>query len=265
VNRRRPAALRRTAALAALTALAALLARDAAAQEPRRSGYDFMSRETRAMQDDDMANPGMLSVLEGGDLWAKRSGAANRACADCHGADATAMDGVAARYPAFDSTRGQAIDLAGRIRACSAEHQQAEPPARESRTLLALTAFVAHRSRGMPVTTGADPRLGPSIAAGRALWQTRLGQLNLSCAQCHDDNAGQRLGSAPIPEAHPTGYPIYRLEWQDLGSLQRRIRGCLTGVRAEPFAYGADAYVSLEAFLMDRARGMPMETPGVRP
>jgi len=68
-----------------------------------------------------------------------------------------------------------------------------------------------------------------------------------------------------IPQAHPTGYPIYRLEWQDLGSLQRRLRTCLTGVRAEPFAYGSAEYTLLELFLMDRARGMILETPGVRP
>ena len=51
----------------------------------RRSGYEFMSRETRAMQDDDTANPGMLWVLEGGALWTRKTGAAGRACAECHG------------------------------------------------------------------------------------------------------------------------------------------------------------------------------------
>jgi sulfur-oxidizing protein SoxA len=175
------------------------------------------------------------------------------------------MDGVAARHPAFDQARGEAIDLAGRIAQCREERQGAPAPRREGRELLALTTFVAHRSRGARVSTGEDARLAPTIEAGRRLWQARLGQLNLSCAQCHDDNAGMKLGASTIPEAHPTGYPIYRLEWQDIGSLQRRIRGCLTGVRAEPFAYGAPEYVALEAFLMDRARGMEMETPGVRP
>ena len=48
----------------------------------------------------------------------------------------------------------------------------------------------------------------------------REGQLNLSCANCHDDNWDKRLAGSPIPQAHPTGYPIYRLEWQTLGSLQ---------------------------------------------
>src|SRR5256885_16986097 len=42
-----------------------------------------------------------------------------------------------------------------------------------------------------------------------------------------------------IPQAHPTGYPLYRLEWQNLGSLQRRLRNCLVGIRAEPYDYGA--------------------------
>ena len=97
------------------------------------------------------------------------------------------------------------------------------------------------------------------------LWRRRQGQLNLSCAQCHDDNAGGRLAGATIPQAHPTGYPIYRLEWQALGSLQRRLRNCLVGMRAEPYAWGAPEYVALELFLMDRARGMDLEAPGVRP
>jgi sulfur-oxidizing protein SoxA len=36
-------------------------------------------------------------------------------------------------------------------------------------------------------------------------------------------------------------------------------------MRAEPYAYGADEYVALEIYLASRARGMPIEAPGVRP
>ena len=93
----------------------------------------------------------------------------------------------------------------------------------------------------------------------------RQGQLNLSCAQCHDDNWGQKLGGAAIPQAHPTGYPLYRLEWQSLGSLRRRLRNCLVGMRAEPYPYGAAEHVNMELYLMWRARGMKVETPAVRP
>ena len=77
--------------------------------------------------------------------------------------------------------------------------------------------------------------------------------------------AGKRLGAAVIPQGHATGYPIYRLEWQALGSLQRRLRNCMSGVRAEPYAYDAVELIELELHLMQRARGMPLETPAVRP
>ena len=84
-------------------------------------------------------------------------------------------------------------------------------------------------------------------------------------ANCHDDNWDKRLAGSPVTQAHPTGYPIYRLEWQSLGSLERRLRSCITGVRAQAFDYGAPELVELELYLMSRARGMKLETPAVRP
>ena len=231
----------------------------------RRSGYDFMGRETRAIQDDDAANPGMLSVLEGGALWARKAGAAGRACADCHGDGRASMKGVAARYPAVDATLRRPVNLEQRINACRADRQQAPVLAYESRELLALTAYVAHQSRGRPIEVAADARTQPFLASGRAAFYRRQGQLNLACSQCHDDNWGRRLAGSVIPQAHPTGYPIYRLEWQGVGSLQRRLRNCLVGIRATPYEYGAPELVELELFLVWRARGMIFEAPAVRP
>lgn len=250
---------------AALTLLAFLLLAAAPMADERRSGFDFVGPETRAMQQDDMLNPGMLSVLDGEELWHRPEGAAGRACADCHGDAAASMRGVAARYPAFDAGRDAPVDLEGRIQACRSTRQGAAPLAPESPDLLALLAFVAHQSRGMPVTVGEDERLGPVIARGQALYERRQGQLDLACADCHDRQWGQRLGSSIIPQAHPTGYPLYRLEWQGLGSFQRRLRNCLIGVRAEPYAHGSPEAVELELYLMSRARGLPIETPAVRP
>jgi sulfur-oxidizing protein SoxA len=231
----------------------------------RRSGYDFMSRETRAMQDDDAANPGMLSVLEGGTLWTRATGTAGRACADCHGDARASMKGVAARHPAFEPAKGRPVGLEQRINLCRTERQQAPPLAYENRELLALTAYVARQSRGVPIDIAIDARTQPFLNAGRATYHRRQGQLNLSCSQCHDANWGRQLAGNVIPQAHPTGYPLYRLEWQSLGSLQRRLRNCLTGIRAESYDYGAPELVDLELYLMWRARGMPMDAPAVRP
>jgi L-cysteine S-thiosulfotransferase len=231
----------------------------------RRSGYSFMTPETRAMQDDDTANPGMLWGLDGEALWKRKTGSAGKACADCHNDASVTMKGVAAHYPAFDKTLGRPVDLEQRINLCRTNHQQASPLAYESRDLLALTAFVARQSRGVPIETGSDPQLEPFIAKGRELFMQRQGQLNLGCANCHDDNWDKRLAGSAITQAHPTGYPLYRLEWQSLGSLQRRLRACITGIRAQAYDYGAPELVELELYLMSRARGMPIEAPAVRP
>ncbi len=231
----------------------------------RRSGYEFMSRETRAMQDDDATNPAMLWVLDGEALWNRKAGAADKACADCHGDAGKSMKGVAARFPAFDSSIKKLVNLEQRINFCRTERQKAPALQLESRDMLALSAYVSRQSRGMPIAVEATEKLQPFLEAGRAAFSRRQGQLNISCAQCHDERWGAKLAGNPIPQAHPTGYPIYRLEWQGAGSLQRRLRNCMIGVRAEPYEYGSPEYVELELYLMWRARGMKLETPAVRP
>ena len=256
--------LARTIAIAGVLIATAVAAAEIP-QEQRRSGFTFMAPETQAMQNDDTANPGLLWALDGETLWKRKAGTADKACADCHGDASTGMKGVAARYPAFDKTLGRPVDLEQRINLCRIWQQQATLLPFESRDLLALTAFVARQSRGLPIEAGADPRLAPFIAKGRALYTQRQGQLNLACSNCHEDNWDKRLAGSAITQGHATGYPLYRLEWQTLGSLQRRLRACLTGIRAQPYDFGAPEMVELELYLMSRARGMPMESPAVRP
>lgn len=230
----------------------------------RKSGYALMGREIQTMQDDDTANPGMLSVFDGEALWHKKAGAAEKSCADCHGDARTSMRGVAARYPAYYAARARPIDLEQRINLCRVEQQRATPLQYESKDSLALTAYVGQQSRGMPLEP-TDERLRPFIEAGRDSFNRRQGQINLSCAQCHDERWGKRLAGSVIPQGHATGYPLYRLEWQALGSLQRRLRNCLTGMRAALYPPGAPEYVDLQLYLMWRARGLAVETPAVRP
>ena len=233
--------------------------------DPRRSGFSFMTPQVQAMQRDDALNPALLWVGDGEALWNAKAGATDRACAACHGAAPASMRGVAARYPAFDAASNRPVDLRQRINLCRLNHQLASPLLPESQELLSLESYLARQSRGRPIAPPADARLRAATERGAARFKQRIGQLDLSCAQCHDDHAGQRLGGSTIPQAHPTGYPLYRLEWQGLGSLQRRLRSCMAGVRAEPFGFDAPELVELELYLMQRAAGLPMESPAVRP
>lgn len=230
----------------------------------RQSSYVLMSPDTKAMQDDPLLNPATFAVLDGQVLWQEIAGKKNQSCASCHGDATVSMKGVAASFPKLN-TAGQLLSLTGRINQCRTEQQSATPFAFESKPLLALSAFVANQSKGMPITVERTPANEAALASGQRLFNQRMGQLNLSCAQCHAERAGQKLAGNPIPQAHPTAYPIYRLEWQAVGSLERRLRNCLVGVRAEPFAFGSNELLELELFLAWRARAMLLESPGVRP
>ncbi|WP_170304331.1 sulfur oxidation c-type cytochrome SoxA [Duganella radicis] len=240
-----------------------MIAASALAADERRSGADFMSPATQAMQRDDTQNPAMLWISNGEAQWNTAAGGSGKSCASCHGDAKNSMRGVAARFPAFH--RDRTINLSQRINICRERKQQATPWRAESEELLGMEAYVAMQSRGMPVTPPQDQDTRASAARGQQLYFQRIGQLNLSCAQCHDQQAGKRLGGSTIPQAHASAYPIYRLEWQAMGSLQRRLRNCMSGVRAEVPPYGAQELIELEAWLAVRDQGMKIETPGVRP
>jgi L-cysteine S-thiosulfotransferase len=214
-----------------------------AAAQPR-SGIEFASEEIRRLQASDAENPGMLWVDHGAKLWSQH-------CASCH--QVSAMKGVASHYPKV--VKGKIVNLEAQVR-------HAMPQlAYESDELLALTTFVAHQSRGMPMHNDAPKEF---VERGKASYYTRRGQMNLACAHCHEANWGKQLGAETVSQGQPNGYPAYRLEWQKLGSLERRLRSCMFGLHAELPPYGSDVLLELELYLASRARGLAIETPAVR-
>jgi L-cysteine S-thiosulfotransferase len=244
--------------------IAAATARAQSTSDPRRSGFDTMSPRIQALQRDDLQNPGMLWVADGEVLWKTVFGI-SFSCAHCHGDAKQTMKGVAARYPDWDPIEKKPVDLTQRINLCRTRHQLVLPLPPESVEMLGLEAYVAYQSRGMPLAPSAAKELAPARERGRQQYQQRIGQLNLSCSQCHDHLAGKSLAGSTIPQGHVNGYPTYRLEWQGLGSLQRRLRNCVSGVRAEPPPFNSAEMIELELYLAQRSAGMSVESPAVRP
>ena len=258
----RRARARLALAAAALAAGVVLAQERGIPQGELKSGSAFLGQDLRALQADEFANPGMLWGERGEKLWREPAGKKNLACAGCH--EDQSMRGVAAYYPRIDSASGRLLNLESRINQCRAERMGAEPLRYESDELLSLTAYLARQSRGVPLAVSIEGPARAHFESGRASYNLRRGQMNLACAQCHDAQWGKRLLSETISQGHPNAYPAYRLEWQAMGSLQRRIRACLSGIRAEMLPYGSQEYLDLELFLAWRAQGLPIETPGVR-
>jgi sulfur-oxidizing protein SoxA len=229
----------------------------------RQSTYIIMSPQTKAMQDDPTLNPATFWIMEGESLWTQKPSPQSPACNECHGQVNTSMKGVSATFP--KSVKGRLLNLDGQINHCRTTKQQQTPWPLESKALLSMSVLIANQSKGMPIVANQQPETQAALKAGEALFKQRMGHVNLSCAQCHDERYGMRLAGSTIPQAHPTAYPIYRLEWQTLGSLQRRLRNCMNAVRAQLFEPDAQEWLHLELYLFWRARGMLIESPGVRP
>ncbi len=249
---------------AALLLLVAGAAHAAAQTPPPRSGLEFQGEDVRRLQQDDFANPAMLWVARGEALWREARGAAGKSCADCHGDAASSMRGVAARLPGWDKRLGRVSTLDARINACSLKEQRAGELLPESRDLLGLLAYVSLQSRGMPLRVDAGGPAAADFERGRELFMTRIGQMNLACAHCHDQKWGQMLLAEKISQGQPTAWPAYRLDWQGTGSLERRLRACFLGVRAAMPDYRSADLTALQLYLAWRAGGLAVEAPGVR-
>lgn len=229
-----------------------------------RSGLHFAGSDVRALQADEFGNPGQLALQRGEQRWSEAVGPAGKSCFQCHGGVAQSMRGVAARYPAVDARSGRLLNLEDRIAQCRQVHQQGPALVLESEDLLALSLYVTRASAGLPLRVEASGPARAHLLEGERLFMQRRGQLNLACTHCHDQNQGRRFYTDALSQGQPNAYPLYRLEWQKLGSLERRLRSCLVGVRAELPDWGALEMRQLALYLGWRGEGLLVEAPAVR-
>ncbi|MGI9332426.1 MAG: sulfur oxidation c-type cytochrome SoxA [Gammaproteobacteria bacterium] len=232
--------------------------------EERRSGYTYMTDATRAIQDDEFQNPGMLWVEQGEEAWQAVDGNEGKSCSSCHDDAAESMATVGATYPVYDDKLDKLVNIEQRINQCRTERMGAGEWKWESNELLSMTTYVRHQALGVPIQPAVDGPAKPFFEAGKAFYEQRRGQLDLACMHCHRMYPGGQLRANVLSQGHSNGFPTYRLKWQGVGSLHRRLRGCNDQVRAEPYPFGAQEYVNVELYLAWRGRGLPVESPAVR-
>ena len=228
------------------------------------SGYDFAPIKIRAMQDDDFDNPGFAWVNRGEKMWTTVEGAAQKSCASCHGNPAESMRSAGATYPKYQEEAKAVINLEQRINLCRQTKMQASPWPYESEPLLDMTTYVKMQARGMPVDVKTDGPAREVFELGGKIYNSRMGQLDMSCGHCHNEHYGKNYRTELLSQGHSNGFPAYEMESHSFISLHQRFRNCFMNMRAEPYELGSPEFVALELYLAWRGKGLPVETPAVR-
>ncbi len=228
------------------------------------SGWRFRTPATQKLQLDDFENPGFPLVDLGAELWNKVEGTAGKACASCHNDASVTMKGVRAAMPKWHKQAGKPQALQQHINYCRTERMGAKPWKWESNQMLGTAAYVGMQSRGMPVKVSIDGKFKDFYDKGKKIYYTRVGQLDMACAGCHEANHGKMIRADHLSQGQTNGFPLYRFKWQKMGSIHRRFKGCMKNIRAKPYKVGSDEFVALELYVASRGQGLSVETPAVR-
>ena len=230
-----------------------------------KSGYDFIKPESRAMQDDDFENPGMLAVEKGQVLFNSHQNGAGKACAECHGKDGANLNKKnIARYPVYSEDAAEIVTLQKRISRCRDNTSGSKTLATDHPDLVNLETFVRHQANGEAVNVQTEGPVAEKLKAGEQLYNTRYGLIDMACYHCHDLYPGQMIRGQKISQGQGNGFPAYRLGTGEITNLHQRIQQCLTLMRAEPFAADSKEIRLLGLYIMSRSNGLRIETPAVR-
>ncbi len=227
------------------------------------SGWLFREDETRALQKDDFDNPGMVFVDRGLDRWNKAEGTAEKSCASCHEGPES-MAGLRAVTPKVDAETGKLMLIENYINECRTERMGAEAWKVTSDPMKDVMALIAMQSRGLPVNVAIDGPAAPFWEKGKEIYYTRYGQLEMSCANCHEQNFGHMIRADHLSQGQVNGFPLYRLKDAGLVTAQQRFKGCVRDTRGETFAPGSDEFKALELYVASRGNGLSVEGVAVR-
>lgn len=228
------------------------------------SGWHFRSDETQALEMDDFDNPGMIFVDIGQEQWDRVEGSEGKSCASCHGSPEDSMTGVRAVYPKWNEAAQEVRTIAMQVNDCRVNRMGAEPYKYSGGEMANIEALIALQSRGMPVNVAIDGPVQSTWEQGKKMYYTRTGQLELSCANCHEDNYGRMIRADHLSQGQINGFPAYRLKNAKLNTVHARFKGCVRDTRAETYKPGSPEFVALELYVASRGNGLSVEAPSVR-
>ncbi len=227
------------------------------------SGWHYREDETRDLQRDDFDNPGMVFVDRGIDSWNAAQGAKGESCAGCHEGPES-MKGLRAVTPRVDAETGKLMTVENYVNECVTERMGMEAWGMTGDKMKDMLSLISMQSRGEVVNVAIDGAAAPFWEAGKEIYYTRYGQLEMSCANCHEDNQGLFIRADHLSQGQINGFPVYRLKDAGMLTAQQRFVGCVRDTRAETFKPDSDAFKALELYVASRGNGLSVEGVSVR-
>lgn len=227
------------------------------------SGWRFRTDETQAVQMDDFDNPAMIFVEDAAAKWDTVDGSEGKSCASCHN-DVASLAGVKPVYPKWNEAAGEVRTLEMQINDCRENRMGAEAWNYTGGTMASMVGLIASVSRGMPVNVAIDGPVKETWEKGKELYYTRFGQLEMSCANCHEQSYGMMIRADHLSQGQINGFPTYRLKNTKLNSVHARFKGCVRDTRAHTFKPGGPEFIALELYVASRGNGLSVEGPSVR-
>jgi sulfur-oxidizing protein SoxA len=171
-------------------------------------------------------------------------------------------------YPYFDEEKKEVVTLTSAINKCLTDAGEKAWNEKKG-DMPKLQAYIANESKeaGKEV----DIKIASAAAAeayerGKEYYYSQRGYLKLSCATCHVQGAGKRVRNESLSQllGHTTHFPVYRLKWQDLGTLERRMEGCVKDQGQNPPKTNSVEMKELLYFMAYMSNGMKIDGPDLR-
>ena len=179
--------------------------------------------------------------------------------------------GLAVAYPYYDKAAGKMRTIEADINECRTMNKEKPIKNLKHGDMARLVIVFRRLSNGLPMAIKLDsPEAVAVYEKGKQFYWARRGQLNMSCATCHVQNAGNQIRGDVLSAGlgHGVGFPVYRTKWaqkgKPLGTIHRRYGGCNKQVRAKPLKPQSAAYTALELYEGYMNTGVPLKVPSQR-
>jgi len=215
--------------------------------------------DAKSQYDSIMDFPPFIGMIEQGETLWKTSFKNSKTYADClpNGGKM-----IAGNYPLYDENMAKVVTFEAAINDCRIMNGETPYSYSDMKTMGLLTAYARTLSDGMKMNVKVEGAGAlKAFEDGKKTYYSRFGQLNFSCANCHLDNAGNRLRSELLSPAlgQAVHFPVFR-GGENPVTLQNRFVGCFKQVRQVPDKEGSERFNNLEYFLSYLSNGLLLKS-----